>query len=870
MRKYVLTTILLMNGAIAMLAQSTPFQSLLSYVQNAYQFSQICQQEKVFLHFDNTAYFQGDIIWFSAYVVNATTQTPAQSKVLYVELLSPNGVVLKQLKLKIENGRAHGSLPLVETPTDEARALRGVVALPSGFYEVRAYTRTMLNFDNDAGVFSRVFPVYEMPEKEGDYSSPIMRRWENPYDMQRPEAEKKKLAVTFYPEGGELVLGVPNRVAFKAMNAQGLGVEVRGEISIGDDKETIHVETIHDGMGYFTLTPIKKHHSAEFTYDGEKYRFRLPETASKGYALRVDNMRSELLRGQLTGFTGCPDELLGVMLICRGAVTYFDTISIRQGTTSFAIPKQALPTGVHQLSLFNASGQLFAQRHLFVNNGIETGNIAVSISNTRHEPFEPVKINVQTTTSDGTPLPTTISLAVRDKQELGTTYIDDMYTNLLLSSELKGYIHHPEYYFESKDEEHTRALDLLMMTQGWSRYNWSQMTRVEPFYIKHFVEDGLVIDGCVLGRMKDKPIEGAVVTMTLYSPDRLQKQETTVVTDEHGCFGFAVEEFYGKWDMFLSVTKGEKELDCRIRLDRASRPATKAYRPTDTFLQEQVTMNSDSLLAEINEEPTLQAYPDSVFLLDNVDVYGRKKYIDYLTFKAYNAEEDTELHIDQGKYTYMVRDYLREKGYNVDITRYDGVIPEGLTTREEMITWELDQCPINNRRVLWYLHDEGSKWIKSSYIPGFDIDMEDVKSIIVYDSPFDYMSLPFVRDILTVEQLQELNEVKRLEDVTLSRGLYVVDITMYPKGLRRSRVKGQRQTTFRGFSEVPEFYAPEYPDGPIKGDVDYRRTLYWNPSLTTDSSGEATVTFYNNGYSKQFVISAEGVTSQGVIMQQKP
>ena len=149
------------------LAQATPFQALASYVQNVYQFGKVCQQEKVYLHFDNTAYFQGDIIWFSAYVVNAATHTPAQSKVVYVELLSPNGVVLKQLKLKVVDGKANGSLPLVDVPTDEARALRGVTALPSGFYEVRAYTRTMLNFD-DSGVFSRVFPVYETPKKEGD------------------------------------------------------------------------------------------------------------------------------------------------------------------------------------------------------------------------------------------------------------------------------------------------------------------------------------------------------------------------------------------------------------------------------------------------------------------------------------------------------------------------------------------------------------------------------------------------------------------------------------------------------------------------------------------------------------------------------
>ena len=268
----------------------------------------------------------------------------------------------------------------------------------------------------------------------------------------------------------------------------------------------------------------------------------------------------------------------------------------------------------------------------------------------------------------------------------------------------------------------------------------------------------------------------------------------------------------------------------------------------------------------MEKDPFLQEVPDSIFLLDNVDVHGRKKYIDFLTFKAYNAEEDTEFHLDQGKYTYMVRDYLAEKGYNIDYSRYDGVIPEGLSTRDEVMAWTLEQCPINNRRVLWYLHNEDSKWMKASYTPGFDIDMEDVKSIIVYDSPFEFAYHPIVREALAPDIIDSLNQPKTLNDVTFTRGLYIIDITMYPKGLRRSQVKGQRQTTFRGYTSGTEFYAPEYPDGPIKGDVDYRRTLYWNPALTTDDNGQAEVLFYNNGYSKQFHISAEGITPQGIIL----
>jgi hypothetical protein len=727
----------------------------------------------------------------------------------------------------------------------------------------------MLNFD-EAGVFSRVFPVYEAPKKEGDYSNPAMKRWDNPYEQLRPETDKAKtINMTFYPEGGSLVMGVENRVAFKAMDENGMGVAVKGNVQVDKDEAPIPFTTTHDGMGYFDIVPTKKRHTVDVAYGDKIHTFRLPEADEEGYALRVDNSRAEHIRGQLSGYAGCQDELLGVMLICRGAVSYFDTISIKQGRALFVVPKENLPTGIHQLHLFNAAGELFAQRHVFVNNGIAAGEVRVTASATQYAPFEQVKMNVKTSLPDGTPMPATISMAVRDRQNLGTIYEDNVMTNMLLSSELKGYIHSPEFYFADTSPVHVQALDLLMMVQGWTRYNWHKMARVEPFYIKHYVEDGLVIDGYVLNRMKDKPIEGATVKMRLYSPDRSQTQETSVITDENGSFGFSVEEFDGKWDMFLSVFKDGKEQDCRLKLDRASRPTVRAYTLTDTYLTDDVATADDIEVERLSNEPSLQADPDSVFLLDNVDIYGRKKYVDYLTFKAYDAEEDTEFHLDQGNHTYMVRDYLTEKGYNIDYSRYTGVMPETITTREEMMSWALEQCPINNRRVLWYLHNEDSEWMKQSYTPGFDIDMADVKSIIVYDSPFDYHQIPVVRDVLTIEQLEELEQSKDAGDFMFSRGLYVVDISMYPKGLRRSKVKGQRQTSFRGYSEVPDFYAPEYPDGPIQGDVDYRRTLYWNPSLTTDAEGAASVEFYNNGYSKEFSVSAEGISAGGVVLRLK-
>ena len=332
MRKYFLLFISLFLAA-STFAQKTDSlaELLMNRAITVRNFGKSLPQEKVYIHFDNTSYYQGDKIWFQCYVVTADKNKPTDlSKTLYVELLNPEGIVLEKHTLPIVDGRCHGDFSLVHLP------------FHSGFYEVRAYTRTMLNFA-DAGVFSRVFPVYEAPEKEGDYSNPTIRRWNNPYDIQRPEAEKTKaLTVSFYPEGGNLVMGIPCRIAFKAIGANGQGVEVSGELQTEEGEAPTTLTTQHDGMGQFTLTPTKKRHTAEFTYEGKRYTFRLPEPVDKGYTLMADNLRPGQLRGRLTGYAGCPDELMGVMLICRGTVAYFDTLSVRNGAAAFIIPKEKL------------------------------------------------------------------------------------------------------------------------------------------------------------------------------------------------------------------------------------------------------------------------------------------------------------------------------------------------------------------------------------------------------------------------------------------------------------------------------------------------------------------------------------------------
>ena len=448
-------------------------QSILMQGAHINHFNRLCPQEKVYLHFDNTAYFQGETIWFSATVLKATDSTVADSKVLYVELLSPTGVVLRQQKLKVVDGRCHGSFPLVDASVEEANAKRGVLSYPSGYYEVRAYTRTMLNFDAH-GCFSRVFPVYKAPEKEGDYSNPQMEVYRG-HGIERPETEETKdFKLEFFPEGGHLVLGVANRIAFKATGPNGLGITV-DSLTLTDGT-SLALSPQHRGMGSFLYTPTERNPKVKVSVQGRQRTVALPKPEHGGYALRLTPRIDRTLQISVTTPQPEAERLLGYTLVRQGKCELIDTLTMRDRVFSRTIPTYKLPTGVYQFALFDAGGTLYATRMLFINNGMATTAVTATTDKPSYVPFEQVKLRLQVADEGNHHL----SLAVRDAADYGTGYSDDLRTYMLLSSEVKGYIEHPEYYFEADDEEHHAALDRLMLVQGWSRYDWRQMTGNAP------------------------------------------------------------------------------------------------------------------------------------------------------------------------------------------------------------------------------------------------------------------------------------------------------------------------------------------------------------------------------------------------------
>ena len=446
-------------------------------------FGRTIPQEKVFIHMDNTSYQLGDTIWFSAYTRRTDTDKPSDvSGVLYVELYGQEGYLIERKLIQMKEGHGSGFF-----------ALNKYIQY-AGFYELRAYTRWQLNwgrferkhtediktwfaskrqekeyFRDYEKLYSRVFPVYDKPLEPGEYTHDMtlraMRRlYPNP-------ADNPMLTLSLYPEGGNLVEGMPCRVAFEACFDTGEWAE--GWVVYNGDS----IKTVNRGRGLFEVIPQKglEKEVLFVSKDGKQAKAKLPKPEQTGVSLKVEQTDSGWV-AHIRHTADLQDDSLGVSLMCEGkSVTHslLQPSSKGRGFKSFPLGEDlGEASGVYQLTVFDTKGRVFADR-LFFNRGKEDLNPTLSIEGLKEEyqPYEPVNLTLK-----APPSKSSISISVRDDFRRDCLYDDsNILTEMLLASEIRGFVPQPGWYFEADDEEHRAALDLLMMTQGWRRFDWRDM-----------------------------------------------------------------------------------------------------------------------------------------------------------------------------------------------------------------------------------------------------------------------------------------------------------------------------------------------------------------------------------------------------------
>ena len=397
--------------------------------------------ELVYLQTSKEIYETGEDLWFKAYQLDAKSfGLSTRSKTLYLQMLSDKDSVVWQEKYPIENGIADGHI-YVDTK------------LPEGSYRLEAYTRH--SYYKDTVGISPVRKIkvlknisYNTPAKEGE--------------------ETGDLRFELFPEGGNLVSGLPFCLAFKATDTKGYPVDVEGVLCEGG-LPLMPFKSSHDGMGKLLFTPFADKEYRIELKDGHSYL--LPEVYKQGVALRLLKQDQEQLEFIIPQTQDLPDQevcLVGQMrgmVCCVAKGMLKDRLKIKMPLVEF--PYQ----GIVEFTLFDNAMKPVAERLVYVHPEKKL-HIRIVPEKESYALREKAALHIKVTDDKNRPVKVNLGISVFDKAYSNPVDPVNILTHCYLSSQIRGVVHRPSYYFDEKNNDRVQAMDLLLLTQGWRRYIW--------------------------------------------------------------------------------------------------------------------------------------------------------------------------------------------------------------------------------------------------------------------------------------------------------------------------------------------------------------------------------------------------------------
>ena len=789
--------LVLLVGLSAFVWRADPIKDLLAQIRSHLQTQRVnLNQEKLYVHLDKADYVAGETVWWKAYLVQASNlQLQRAQEVVHLDLLRPDGTVVSQIKAKAEGGTVHGNINLPDS-------------LEAGDYQLVGYANWMRNFKNPP--FFRKNIQVQSVTAEGTQAAGAVAV-SPPADLQ------------FFPEGGDWVAGLPARLAFKATDQSGLGVDVEGSIVDEQDRTLVDFKSLHAGMGTVKLTPQenKEYFAVVHNTDGKPLRFALPGVKTDGYVVTVDEYSDEeQLYIELAGKSTSSQPLL-LTIIANDQLIYEKTISPPVSQQQVSVAKSQLPTGINRITLATEDGQMLAERLAFIHPEKQL-QVSISMDEPGYLKKEEVQLTVETTDAEGNPVPAQLSMSVTDA-ELVPQDLEQcsIFSHLLLNADLKGYIEQPDYYFKDITPKKKKALSYVMMTHGWRRFGWETLLEPQQPAFRYMQQAALSIDGRLV-KENGKPVDKGEVI--LYVKDQ---HETFIVeqTDDEGYFSFQGFDFKDSVEVVIQGTTASGSRNVKVLMD--AQPWTPEWQPIPPSPQE------GELVASTDRTVVRSAQQAAV---ENAYTPGLKEM--------------------------MLKEIIvRERRENI-------VEPFSLHQRADVVIDASSLPPAPSGNILESLQGR---------IPGVQIyrnGMYNFRAVIRGSGSPLYLldGMPVDASALIAINQFDLDRIEVLKGPSAAiyggrGGGGVIALFSKRGGTEYEEAQpGENIIIHRagGFQQYREFYKPRYSADGQTERPDYRTTLHWEPNIQTDASGKASVSFFTADRATDYRVVVNGISREGL------
>ncbi len=850
-------------------------------------------EEKVYLHFDKPFYKPDDDIWFSAKVLKSTDHSASNiSSILHVELLNPRGSVEQKMDISIENGVAKGDFKLnanavgglykikaytnfqknagentfFEKTLQVQKFIKPKMLLTLDF-EKKSYTKNDLvmailkakNIGNEPitdNEFNYTIQLegkqilaktaktdkegnakiaFQLPTKiekaDGLINIIVENRGIKESISRSVPIVLNNIDMLFFPEGGNLVENAENRVAFKAMNEFSKAAEVEGVVLDEKNKEVARFSSFYQGMGDFALPKANEgtFYRVRLTKPASDREYALPQVEKNNYTLHINN--ENIQKNQLNvSFNAPKSGTVHIVAQTRGLVQYTNTIQAREGKNTLEINAKNFPIGVAQITLFDAQKTPKAERIVFVGNANQL-NIKLSSNKKTYMPRERVEISVETTDENGNAIPANLSLSVLNDKVV--SFADDKQDNLLsymlLSSDVKGEIDEPAFYFKKDEPKAKKALNYLLMTQGWRRFSWDKVLDKNPVW--NVLAEKTQIKGTLRDYYSNntKDFKDADIQITLLEISG-QKRIFRKKVASNGTFEFDNIDANVPVQLFAHNKNGNIQQYYQIELENtgfSNRNVDYASRALQGRIAGlQITKEGSGVMRGGNDNTkTMNMLPSSV-----------APKVDASPVVVEEVEENVA-----GDVETEILEAPRERDKMIvakDEAKKGKRIASGMISRETTSDMSYDD-EYNNMPII-------------------------INKKVVNNIPFEVLSKENIAsmDTISTENARKLygSQIYQSNDKSLV-------ITT------KNEVTKSNYTMFKSMYLTPsvaptrEFYAQKVADAQSIERTDFRETLYFNPSLQTDKNGKATFFFFNSDEETTFRVVAEGFAKNGSLGQ---